>query len=465
MALYLYLHFPSLQCDSLLDAKSSSLPVAVVDAQHRIVQLNTAAIQQGIKLHMGLASAAALSSSLHLLPYQQQQQQGVLMSIAQQLYQLSADIALDAEDGLYLRLCNMLQLYQGVAGYRTALLAALALLPYQYYYASAATPLAAKCLALQRLNVLTEDNTSTEAALKRSPLSFTELEPDIQLQLQRLGIDSLGRLLALSTAELARRFDNRLVSYLGRLRGEFFHALDYIRPEPGFSRYLELLYDISDLAVLSAPLDKLLQQLQQQLLRNNALCHQLTLRLYCRDSATISCSVGSAQGEYRSANWLKLCQLQLENHRLTAPAYGLQLEATHFAPQQAQSDDLFAPKQGNLSALQLVSLLQARLGRNAVSGLSLQNQHLPEQASGRPLPLLQTRPLAGALLQRPAFILPQPEPLQEAVDISSGPERLCPDGWQLKAQRDYFIGRNSKGQWLWLYRTAQQQWFVHGLFS
>ena len=464
MALYLYLHFPALQCDSVADAQSS-LPLAVVDAQHRIVQLNAAAIEQGIKLHMGLASAAALSSTLHLLPYQPQQQQGVLRSIAQQLYQLSADIALDAEDGLYLRLCNMLQLYQGLAGYRAALMGALALMPYQYYYASAATPLAAKCLALQQLNILTEDNTSTEAALKRSPLSFTELEPDIQLQLQRLGIDSLRRLLALSTAELARRFDNRLVSYLGRLRGEFFHALDYIRPEPGFSRYLELLYDISDMAVLSAPLSKLLQQLQQQLQRNNALCHQLTLRLYCRDSETISYSVGSAQGEYRADNWLRLCQLQLESHRLNAPVYGLQLEVTQFAPQQAQSDDLFQPQQGKVSALQLVSLLQARLGRHAVSGLSLQNQHLPEQASGRPLPLLHTRPLAEALSQRPAFILPQPQPLQEAVEINCGPERLCPDGWQLAAQRDYFIGRNSKGQLLWLYRTAQQDWFVHGLFS
>ena len=465
MALYLYLHFPALQCDSITDPGQQALPLAVVDAQHSIIQLNAQAAAQGVQLQMGLATAAALCHNLQLIPCQPQQQQAVLVSIAQQLYQVSADIALDEPDGLHLRLCNMLQLYQGLAGYRAVLMAALALLPYQYYYASAATPLAAKCLALQRLNLLTEDNTGTEAALKRSPLSFTELEPDIQQQLQRLGIASLGRLLSLSTAELARRFDNRLVSYLGRLRGEFFHALEYIRPEPGFSRYLELLYDISDMAVLSAPLSKLLQQLQQQLERNNTLCHQLTLRLYCRDSETKSYSVGSAQGEYRAANWLKLCQLQLESHRLTAPVYGLQLEVTQFAPQQAQSDDLFQPQQGNVSALQLVSLLQARLGRNAVSGLSLQNQHLPEQASGRPLPLLQTRSLAGALLQRPAFILPQPRPLQEAVDISSGPERLCPDGWQLAAQRDYFIGRNSKGQWLWLYRTAQQQWFVHGWFS
>jgi len=465
MALYLYLHFPALQCDSLTDAGQQSLPVAVVDAQHHIIQLNAQAAAQGVQLQMSLATAAALCHNLQLIPYQSGQQQVVLLSVAQQLYQVSGEIAPDPPAGLYLRVCNMLQLYHGLDGYRVALMAELKRLPYRYAYATAATPFAAKCLARQQFNQLTADDSLTDAALKRSPLSFTELEADLQQQLQRLGIDNLGRLLALSATELARRFDNRLVSYLGRLRGEFFHALDYIRPEPGFSRYLELLYDISDMAVLSAPLNKLLQQLQQQLERNNALCHQLTLRLFCRDSDTQCISIGSAQGEYRAANWLKLCQLQLETNRLQAPVYGLQLEVTQFAPQQAQSEDLFQPQQGNVSALQLVSLLQARLGREAVSGLSLQNRHLPEQASGRPLPLLQSQPGTAALLQRPAFLLPQPVALHEAIEISQGPERLCPDGWQLAAQRDYFIGRNKQGQWLWLYRTAQQQWFVHGLFS
>ncbi|MBU1310730.1 MAG: DNA polymerase Y family protein [Gammaproteobacteria bacterium] len=465
MALYVYLHFPALQCDSLTEAGQQAVPLAVVDAQHSIIQLNEQAAAQGVQLRMGLATAAALCHNLQLIPYQEQQQQALLMAIAQQLYQLSGEIAPDPPAGLYLRGCSMLQLYHGLDGYQTALLGGLKRLPYRYAYASAATPFAAKCLALQQFNQLTADHAVTDKALKCSPLSFTELETEMQQQLQRLGIDTLGRLLALSAAELARRFDHRLISYLGRLRGEFFHALDYIRPEPGFSRYLELLYDISDVAVLSVPLQKLLQQLEQQLERNNALCHQLTLHLYSRDSATKSYSIGSAQGEYRAVNWLRLCQLQLESSQLTAPVYGLQLEVTQFAPQQAQSDDLFAPQQGNISALQLVSLLQARLGRGAISGLSLQNQHLPEHASGRPLPLLPTRPQAGALLQRPAFLLPQPRRLHEAVEISSGPERLCADGWQLAAQRDYFIGRNQQGQWLWLYRTAQQQWFVHGLFS
>ena len=88
-----------------------------------------------------------------------------------------------------------------------------------------------------------------------------------------------------------------------------------------------------------------------------------------------------------------------------------------------------------------------------------------EQASQRLLPLLTGKTAVTALALRPAFLLAKPERLTEAVEINHGPERLCPNGWVLEAQRDYFIGRNSKGQWLWLYRTAQQQWFVQGIFS
>jgi protein ImuB len=465
MALYLYLQFPALQPDSLGCTEAQQLPVAVVNEQHCIVQLNVVAGQSGITLNMALGTAAALCPNLQLLPYQPQLQLNILQSVAQQLYQVTADIALDPPDGLYIRLCNMLQLYQGLAGYWQALSHELQLLPYRYYYASGATPFAAKCLARQQLNLLTGEPDALAKALNHSPLRVTELDTDSQQQLQRLGINTLGQLLALSQAELARRFDSTLLSYLGRLRGSFYHALHYIKPEHSFSRYVELLYDIIDTAVLSKPLHALLQQLEQQLQRVNAACHQLQLSLLFRGMPAHRLSIGSAQGEYRAANWLKLCQLQLDKLKLTEPVSGLQLEVTAFVAQQSQSDDLFQPVQGAVSPLQLISLLQARLGYHCVSGLTLQNEHLPEQASQRPLPLLAGKTAITALALRPAFLLAKPQRLTETVEISQGPERLCPDGWALEAQRDYFIGRNSKGQWLWLYRTAQQHWFVQGIFS
>jgi protein ImuB len=465
MALYLYLQFTALQLDSVCSTAEQQLPVAVVDEQHRIIQCNALASDNGITLHMALGTAAALCNNLQLMPYQPQLQLDILSSVAQQLYQISADIALDPPAGLYLRLCNMLSLYQGLEAYWQAVSRELKLLPYRYAYATGGTPFAAKCLARQQLNLLTAEAETLQIALQRSPLSATELPQDIQQQLQRLGLHNLGQLLALSEAELARRFDNALLRYLGRLRGDCYHTLQYIQPQQGFSRHVELLYDINNTAVLAQPLDMLLQQLERQLSRANALCHQLQLSVLFRDAAALQLSIGSAQGEYRASRWLTLCQLQLDRVRLQQPASGLKLEVSRFYPQQAHSDDLFQPVQGAISALQLVSVLQARLGNSAVSGLTLLNRHLPEQASQQPLPLLQGKQDSEALALRPAFLLPCAKPLTEEVDISYGPERLCPDGWQLNAQRDYFIGRSRSGQWLWLFRTAEQRWFVQGLFS
>ncbi|MEO3678752.1 DNA polymerase Y family protein [Rheinheimera sp. FR7-31] len=472
MALYLYLQFPSLlvDCVSPLPAK---VPLAVADAQHRMVQLNTEAAACGIRLGMSLGTAAALCADLQLLPYQVDRQQQLLQSVAQQLYQLTADIALDPPDGLYLRLCAMLRLYRGLNGYWQVLYKALQALGYRYQFSCGTTPLAAKCLARQQLNLLSADSTELSAALKRSPLVASELSLPAQQQLKRLGITTLGQLLALAPAELSRRFEPELLSYLGRLNGDFYHALNYIQPAPGFNRYIELLYDIADTSVLTAPLSGLLQQLSMQLKQRDAVCYQLQLSLHFRSQRqAIELTVGSAQGEYLPERWLMLCQLQLSRLKLTEPVSGIELNCNDFKPRQAQTAALFDNSVATLSPLQLVSLLQARLGCDAVSSLCLQNQHLPELASRRQPPQGPKQSLSETALQpvtplalRPAFILPSPRPLTEPVEITSGPERLCPNGWQLAAQRDYFIGRNHKGQWLWLYRTVSHQWFVHGLFS
>lgn len=464
MALYLYLQFPALQLESLGTEATTTLSVAVVDEKHHIVQCNNKATQQGIKLGMQLGTAAALCPNLQLIPYQVDAQQQALHSVAQQLYQVSSDIALDPPSGLYLRLCNMLALYKGLNGYWQALTAELALLPYQYFYATGSTPFIAKCLARLQLNILSDNANTTLEAVKRSPLNATELDADIQQQLTRLGIHNLGQLFKLAPTELARRFDSRLLNYLGQLRGDFYHALNYIQPQQGFSRYLELLYDITDTKGLTAPLCLLLTQLQQQLTRANAECHQLHISVFFRAKPNLLLTVGSAQAESSAQRWLSLCQHHLERLVLPEPATGLKLEVHSFANQHQANADLFQ-QQGSISALQLVATLQARLGVAAVTGLNLQNQHLPEHASSQHFPLMPVNSQISALALRPAFLFAKPLLLNEAVELNSGPERLCPDGWQLQAQRDYFIGRSKAGQWLWLYRTPEQRWFIQGLFS
>lgn len=68
--LWLYLHFPSLQLDSLFSGeKQDEHPLIIVDEKtHKVIQANGLALDSGITLGMGLASAAALNHQLQVLP-------------------------------------------------------------------------------------------------------------------------------------------------------------------------------------------------------------------------------------------------------------------------------------------------------------------------------------------------------------------------------------------------------------
>ena len=72
MSLWIYLHFPRLQLDALF-AENQTQPVVIVESQRcRIIQYNDEAKRQGIKLGMGLGSAASLCRDLQVHPYHPQ---------------------------------------------------------------------------------------------------------------------------------------------------------------------------------------------------------------------------------------------------------------------------------------------------------------------------------------------------------------------------------------------------------
>ncbi len=62
---------------------------------------------------------------------------------------------------------------------------------------------------------------------------------------------------------------------------------------------------------------------------------------------------------------------------------------------------------------------------------------------------------------RPAFLVDPPLALdaeqQQQLQLHYGPERLSSGWWQQQSQhRDYYVGQNAQGQWLWLFRDLQQ---------
>jgi protein ImuB len=493
MEFWLYLYFPQLQLDGLQQqsgdaaisnktarsAAEKSLPrldfnapLAIVGADHQLLQLNAAARQAGLTAGMGLASAAALCHQLQLVPHQAEQEQQQLEQLAQLLYQYCADIALQPHSGLLLKLSPMLALYGGALQFWQQLQLVLQQVGYQYHFATAPQPFVASLLARQGWDQFVLQPEAITQQLSSLPLQQAQLSPPLLEQLQRLGLRQLGALLHIPQAELVRRFGQQMLNYLQQLTGAKPALVQFIQPAEQFEQRLELLYEMERSDQLLGPLQHLFSLLQLYLQQRDQLAYQLELCLEQRQQQQQTIQLHSAQGEYHSKNWLHIAQLQLERLALKKPVIQLTLSLRQAGPRYAEYKNLFAGKTRLHSALQLVSLLQARLGKEQVKSPCLHNDLLPEQASGYHNALTAQPAIDGALAEvRPAFLLKPAlrfDPAQQPVQLHYGPERLSCGWWQSQSQhRDYYVAQNAQGQWLWLYRDLQQpeQFYLQGYFS
>jgi len=471
MQLWIYLYFPTLQLDALYSEESQH-PLVIVDSKRfQIVQCNQNATDQGIQLGMGLGSASALCHQLQVHPYDGKVEQQTLIDIAQWLYMVTSDIVLFAPQGILLKATNMLSLYGGLDAYWQHVSRHLDKLKLRFHFATGFSPFSAILLAKSGSNLLNQDKQAMTDILSRYPISATELDHKQVEKLSRVGVTHIQQLLELPMQELARRFDIDLVNYVGRLMGQFKHPMTFYHPPERFQSYMELLFDIENIQWLEKPLRKLLDKLALFLTLRNQVAYELQLTLHQRDQQDGSIIFTSASGDYLAERWMKLCQLTMESLKLEAPVQGLTLSLIRGGELESTSQDIFSGHKGQQSELELIGVLQAKLGKESVRKVAPNNDPRPEHATTLcapdvPISIKPNLSHARAYRFRPSLMLPKPEPLNEKVSIIQGPERFATGWWDGdEMTRDYFIARSHSGRWLWVFRNQQMQWFLHGLFS
>lgn len=470
---WLYLYFPNLQLDLLAVQDPTAALALACPKQHQILKVNQQAAAAGVKTGQSIATAVLLCRDLQVSSPDLELQSRLLQQLAAQLYQVTADLALQSPDALLIRVSTMLKLYSDPACYWQQLQAQLASTPYQYQAATGSTPLAAKLLARCGKAALFVEPAVEQALVGSCPLTASDLPAAVVEQLARVGIRQLGALQALPLAELARRFAPQVVQYLDRLNGRLLQLPQFYRPKLEFRQQVLLSYEISESPILIKPLQPLLQALQQFLQGANLLCLGLCLRLQFRQAPELQLTIQSRAGEAVAANWQQLLLLHLAKLDLPEPVYSLALEATDFISDQRGSRSLLAGKPATLTKPQLLSLLVARLGEQAITTPKLQLRHLPEPDPGAASlnsALIASEPLLSSkecYQLRPLLLLAAPEPLTAPVRLLGSAERLEQWCWHngVLQQRDYYLARTEQGQLWWVYRTPQQQWFVHGWFS
>ena len=462
MILWLYLHFPRLQLDTLCLGEEN--PTCIVD-KHELVQVNQNAASKGIKPGMGLGSAASLCPGLQVHPYNPETETQKLNEVAHWLYMITSDIALFPAAGLLLKVTNMLTLYNGLTTYWHRLKEHLDQLNIHYCFATAYSPLAARLLAQTGSNQISSDNQAITDRLNQYPLTATEIDMKTIEKLNRVGIRRLKELLELDMTDIARRFNIELVNYTGRLTGRFKHPVDFYYPPEVFTRYLELMFEMDNLQWLEKPLNKLLSQLETFLRLRDRVAYELTLTLHQREKGTQSVMLTSAKGDYLAEKWTQLSKLTLESVKLEAPLIAITLTVSQMGALQADTTDIFDGESGALSPPELLSLLQAKMGKEAIKGITLTDDPRPEKTTRLTSPLAASEAERGYLPLRPSILLPAPRPLRQKVSIVRGPERITTGWWDNEEIiRDYFVARTEQGRWLWVFRNQQKEWFIHGLF-
>lgn len=469
---WLYLHFPSLQLD-VLQLQHPQQPLALADpAKHQIMALNQAAKLRGVALSQSVATAVLLCPDLQVYPPNVQQQQQLLLQLCEQLYQYTAEIMLQPPDGLAIRVSAMLQLYHDFSAYWQQLHQVLQVNKQHYIAACADTLLGARLLAKSGQTWLQPNSNSTAQKLAETPLCYSELSLVHQQQLARLGITCLGPLLTLAPAELGRRFPAEVNYYLQQLQGKQVSPPQFYRPARQFKRYLLLSYEISQSDLLLLPLRAFLVELQQFLQQANQLCRSILLTLHFRQATALPLTVQAVGGETQAGRWEELLRLQLANLNLPEPVYALDLHALHLDAAVTESGSMLQQRPGALSVPQLLSLLSAKLGEQALHSPAFIDSHWPEHTIQRQAPLNMSASSAvaasgTAYVARPSLQLALPIPLTEQVQVLGSAERLESLCWHSgeRLQRDYYVARNQQGQQLWVFRTPEQKWYLHGWFS
>ena len=454
--------------------ESAPLVVGQGASRPRVLLANAAARERGVAAGMPVSAARALAPDLLALPREPTAEARALAAVADWAWQFSPQLSLRSPEAVLLEAGASLRLFGGFDALLDRVRDGLAGLGYRAVLASAPTPSGALCLARRDCEGHVQTLDELRRALLPLPLSVLDWEDDAIERLHGMGVRRLAELLRLPRDGLARRFGADLPAQLDRLLGRAPDPQPPWTPAERFERRLALPAEAVDVDGLRFALQRLLQELCGWLRGRGAATRQLDIRLRHADGAATRLSVGSARDSRDPGHFSGLLRERLERLTLAGPVREVELRVLQLAALDGRTADLFGDDRGPCLT-DLPDRLRARLGGDAVHGLSAVAEHRPEYAWRRCPPGQAEQCSAGA--RRPLWLLPVPRRLRERDGRPwlQGRLQLQPDRERIEAgwwdgedvRRDYFIAVDAEGSRYWVYRELDggRRWFLHGVFE
>lgn len=377
----------------------------------------------------------------------------MLEPIAAWACQFTPKVALEPPDALLVEVEASLRYFGGENALRAALESGLAGMEVQAAIATAPTPRGALWKARGGGLPLTE-------------LPVSVMRTEHEGFFRSIGVATVGEILELPREGLAGRCGQRLLDELDRALGRAAEPRAFFSPPERFAAALELPAEVAHAEALLFAARRLLVQLEGLLAARQAGVRAFTLDLEHSDGSASAIGVALASPAREAERLAQLLREKLASVRLAHPVRSIGLRAGDFAAIGGESRGLFGDAAAEAEDwARLLERLQARLGRDAVHGVSPFPDHRPEYAWRRidpgdwdPHEFVQPGP-------RPAWLLEKVLPVEESrLELVAGPERIACGWWDGdEARRDYFVAGYGSSL-AWVYRE-DGQWYVHGFFA
>ena len=302
--------------------------------------------------------------------------------------------------------------------------------------------------------------------------------------LQGIGARDLGALRRLPRTGLLRRTSKQLLEDLDRAYGDAQELHRWMAIPAAFSAHVETFDRIEHADALMFGATRLILQMIGWLTAQQLAVTSFTLAMehergrHAMEPSLLE--IALAEPAWKEPHLLRLLKERLAKVELKAPVIGLRLAAGQLVPMMPPTDQLF-PEPGGTPAdfARLLELLSARLGPENVLTPVRTPDHRPELAYAWVPATQKTKRVQEdeELLERPAMVLAKPIQLLmrderpfygSPLKLIQGPERIEAGWWNDQvAARDYYVAQGADAACFWIYleRTQDARWFLHGLYA
>lgn len=460
-------------------------PLAVWRAEggRRVVCATDAGAEQlGIRIGQPLADAQAIAPGLYTEPETPERHAERLRSLALWALRFTPLAAPEPPDGLLLDITGCAHLAGGEAALLALAVRGLAALGHEARGAVAGTPEAAAALARAGIGAVV--GPGDEAAwLSPLPPAVLRLPEETVAGLHKVGLRSIGALLAQPRGPLAKRFGAELLARLDAALGRRPTPIRPIRTLPEHAVARDLPEPIMSREAIDAVVADLLPALCAALERTGIGLRRLLLQAHRVDGAVQEIVIGTGTPTRDGRHLWRLLTPRLER---LEPGFGfdrLALFADRTAPLAPHQQGIGTPSEA------LAALLDRLSQRVALWRPQPRSGHWPERAIERVSAFrrIETpaawpgRPRPVRLLRRPERIealalLPDAPPRRirwrrawREVEAAEGPERIEPEWWRDRPDhpaRDYYRVACAGGVRLWICRVSaggERRWYLHGI--